>query len=109
MCAQHRLDVLDQVRELLKAGLPCRLLSTQLIEAGVDVDFPVVWRAMGPLDSIVQVAGRCNREGRLASGAMHVFRPADHKLPGDVYRAAADQAAISLAGSCATASASLAT
>ncbi len=86
MCAQHRLDVLDQVRELLKAGLPCRLVATQLLEAGVDVDFPAVWRAMGPLDSIVQVAGRCNREGRLPDGQlgqMHVFRPADDGLPRD--------------------------
>jgi len=98
MCPQHRLDLLQRIRERLVAGQPCRVVSTQLIEAGVDVDFPVVWRAMGPLDSIVQVAGRCNREGRLASGSMHVFRPVDHKLPPGVYRAAADQAAISLAG-----------
>lgn len=98
MCPQHRLDLIQRIRERLGAGLPCRVVSTQLIEAGVDVDFPVVWRAIGPLDSIVQVAGRCNREGRLAAGAMHVFRPTDHKLPPGVYRAAADQAAITLAG-----------
>lgn len=109
MCPQHRLDLIQRIRERLVAGQPCRVVSTQLIEAGVDVDFPVVWRAMGPLDSIVQVAGRCNREGRLASGAMHVFRPADHKLPPGVYRAAADQAAISLAGLGENASESLAT
>lgn len=85
MCAQHRLDVLERVRRLLACGAPCRLISTQLIEAGVDVDFPVVWRAMGPLDSIVQVAGRCNREGRLPdgrNGQVHVFAPADNGLPG---------------------------
>ncbi|MGI8602602.1 MAG: CRISPR-associated helicase Cas3' [Verrucomicrobiales bacterium] len=101
MCAQHRLDVLDQVRELLKAGLPCRLVATQLIEAGVDVDFPAVWRAMGPLDSIVQVAGRCNREGRLPNGLlgqMHVFFPTDDGLPRDgLYQTATGFAASMLA------------
>ena len=109
MCPQHRLDLIQSIRQRLRENQPCRVVSTQLIEAGVDVDFPVVWRAMGPLDSIVQVAGRCNREGRLAAGAMHVFRPADHKLPPGVYRAAADQAAISLAGLGETASESLTT
>jgi CRISPR-associated endonuclease/helicase Cas3 len=92
MCAQHRLDVLGRVRQLLAAGCPCRVVSTQLIEAGVDVDFPVVWRAMGPLDSIVQVAGRCNREGRLPDGQfgqVHVFSPADNGLPrGRLYQTA---------------------
>ncbi|MEI6278833.1 MAG: CRISPR-associated helicase Cas3' [Verrucomicrobiae bacterium] len=96
MCPHHRLALIQMIRERLRAGQPCRVVSTQLIEAGVDVDFPVVWRALGPLDSIVQVAGRCNREGRLASGDVHVFRPVDHKLPPGVYRAAADQAAITL-------------
>lgn len=97
MCPQHRLSLIENIRERLKAGQPCRVVSTQLIEAGVDVDFPIVWRALGPLDSIVQVAGRCNREGRLAAGEVHVFRPLDHKLPPGVYRAAADQAIITLA------------
>lgn len=97
MCPRHRLDKLREIRARLEAGQPCRVIATQLIEAGVDVDFPVVWRALGPLDSIVQVAGRCNRENRLAAGEMHVFRPVDHTLPSGVYRAAADQAAITLA------------
>lgn len=98
MCPQHRLALIRLIRCRLRKGLPCRVISTQLIEAGVDVDFPAVWRVMGPLDSIVQVAGRCNREGRLATGEMHVFRPADPRcLPPGVYRAAADQAAIILA------------
>jgi CRISPR-associated endonuclease/helicase Cas3 len=92
MCAQHRLDVLGRVRQLLAAGCPCRVVSTQLIEAGVDVDFPVVWRAMGPLDSIVQVAGRCNREGRLPDGQfgqVHVFTSTDNGLPrGRLYQTA---------------------
>jgi CRISPR-associated endonuclease/helicase Cas3 len=97
MCPEHRLGLIEEIRRRLRENQPCRVISTQLIEAGVDVDFPVVWRALGPLDSIVQVAGRCNREGRLAAGEMHVFRPADHKLPQGVYQAAADQAALTLA------------
>jgi CRISPR-associated endonuclease/helicase Cas3 len=97
MCAEHRLSLIERIRSRLREGRPCRVVSTQLIEAGVDVDFPEVWRALGPLDSIVQVAGRCNREGRRGSGVVHVFRPADHKLPPGVYRAAADQTAITLA------------
>ncbi len=96
MCPQHRLALIDEIRQRLSQGQPCRVVSTQLVEAGVDVDFPVVWRALGPLDSIIQTAGRCNREGRLAAGQVHVFRPADHKLPQGVYQAAADQAAIML-------------
>lgn len=96
MCPRHRLALIRLIRLRLRKGLPCRVVSTQLIEAGVDVDFPVVWRALGPLDSIVQVAGRCNREGRLAEGHVHVFQPADHKLPPGIYQVASDQTAIRL-------------
>lgn len=64
MCAKHRSEVLAEVRDMLKSGQPCRLVSTSLIEAGVDVDFPTVLRAEAGLDSIAQAAGRCNREGR---------------------------------------------
>jgi CRISPR-associated endonuclease/helicase Cas3 len=63
MCARHRSEVLAEVRQLLREGQPCRLVSTSLIEAGVDVDFPTVLRAEAGLDSIAQAAGRCNREG----------------------------------------------
>jgi CRISPR-associated endonuclease/helicase Cas3 len=75
MCAAHRTDVLDLIRERLdpQNPKPCRVISTQLIEAGVDVDFPVVYRAMTGLDSIAQAAGRCNREGRLKRGQVFVF------------------------------------
>lgn len=66
MCARHRSEVLAEVRDELKAGKPCRLVSTSLIEAGVDVDFPTVLRAETGLDSIAQAAGRCNREGKRA-------------------------------------------
>ncbi|MBV6273522.1 CRISPR-associated endonuclease Cas3'' [Alcaligenaceae bacterium CGII-47] len=64
MCAKHRSEVLAEVREQLRAGQPCRLVSTSLIEAGVDIDLPIVLRAEAGLDSIAQAAGRCNREGR---------------------------------------------
>jgi CRISPR-associated endonuclease/helicase Cas3 len=64
MCAKHRSQILEKVREDLLQGNPCRLVSTSLIEAGVDVDFPCVLRAEAGLDSIAQAAGRCNREGK---------------------------------------------
>lgn len=79
MCAKHRSRVLDNVRQRLQDGRPCRLISTSLIEAGVDVDFPVVLRAEAGLDSIAQAAGRCNREGRRdpASSEVLVFSTAN--------------------------------
>ena len=61
MCARHRSETLEEVRQRLKGGKPCRLISTSLIEAGVDVSFPRVLRAEAGLDSIAQAAGRCNR------------------------------------------------
>ncbi len=96
MCPAHRLRVIRLMCWLLRHGHPCRVVSTQLIEAGVDVDFPTVWRALGPLDSIVQTAGRCNREGRSERGNVHVFRPVEHKIPGGVYSAATGQATIAV-------------
>lgn len=64
LCPAHRRALLRTVRDRLAAGLPCRVVSTSLIEAGVDVDFPAVFREEAGLDSILQAAGRCNREGK---------------------------------------------
>lgn len=79
MCAKHRSEMLTEIRKRLKDGLPCRLVSTSLIEAGVDVDFPLVLRAETGLDSIAQAAGRCNREGKRApeDSEVRVFTVAD--------------------------------
>ncbi|MBP2144837.1 CRISPR-associated endonuclease/helicase Cas3/CRISPR-associated endonuclease Cas3-HD [Methanofollis sp. W23] len=73
MCPAHRSAVLAEIKVQLEAGVECRVISTQLIEAGVDIDFPVVYRAMTGIDSIAQASGRCNREGRLESGEVYLF------------------------------------
>ena len=88
MCPIHRRNVLKQVKEKLRKGEKCFLVSTQLIEAGVDIDFPFAVRAMGPLDSIVQTAGRCNREGSSKLGKTKVIIPEDNSLPPGVYTTA---------------------
>jgi CRISPR-associated endonuclease/helicase Cas3 len=81
MCAAHRSEVLQEVKGVLKSGGVCRLVSTQLIEAGVDVDFPVVFRAMAGLDSLTQSAGRCNREGKLSAPGRFVVYNAETSPP----------------------------
>ena len=78
MTPEHRKEKLKAIRQRLNDKLPCRVISTQLIEAGVDVDFPAVFRAMAGIDSIAQAAGRCNREGKLEGlGQVFVFNPAE--------------------------------
>jgi CRISPR-associated endonuclease/helicase Cas3 len=72
MCARHRSAVLAEVKRRLLREEPCRLVATQLVEAGVDVDFPEVYRAFAGADSLAQAAGRCNREGK-GRGRLHVF------------------------------------
>lgn len=89
LCAAHRQDVLTTVRARLAASEPVRLIATQCVEAGVDVDFPKVMRAWGPLDAIIQAAGRCNREGRLTEpGRLQVFLPEDEAYPPGGYEQA---------------------
>lgn len=73
MYPSHRKSQLAEIRRRLKEGLPCRVVSTSLIEAGVDVDFPTVFRELAGLDSILQAAGRCNREGKRSAGESMVF------------------------------------
>jgi len=76
MCGEHRSEVIAGIKAKLKAGESIRVVSTQLVEAGVDLDFPVVYRALAGLDSIAQAAGRCNREGKLSQpGQVVVFAP----------------------------------
>ncbi len=85
----HRMKVIEDVKRRLDQDSDCLLISTQCIEAGVDIDFPVAYRALGPLDSIAQVAGRCNRNGRNEYGIMYVFKPKEESqrtlYPGDDY------------------------
>jgi CRISPR-associated endonuclease/helicase Cas3 len=103
MCGQHRADVIARIRQHLDARCagdraPLRVVSTQLVEAGVDVDFPVVYRALAGLDSIAQAAGRCNREGRLGPGCGRVeviVRPVPRSLASLVR---AQQATVSVLG-----------
>ncbi len=89
MCGQHRSDVIDQIKHRLQEpDTPLRVVSTQLVEAGVDIDFPVVYRALAGLDSIAQAAGRCNREGHLFHfGKVVVFVPPTQPPPGHLRQA----------------------
>ncbi|HNX73725.1 MAG TPA: CRISPR-associated helicase Cas3' [Spirochaetales bacterium] len=96
MCAQHRSECIAEIKERLKTTEPVRVISTQLVEAGVDIDFPVVYRAMAGLDSIAQAAGRCNREGKLSAngvlGKVVVFTP-ERKPPAGILRKASETTA----------------
>lgn len=95
MMPAHRREVLGEVRRRLESKVEpmprCLLVSTQCIEAGVDVDFPEAWRAFGPYDSIVQAAGRCNRNGTAQKGQVHIFYPEDENYPRGIYDTATTQ------------------
>lgn len=92
MCGRHRSDVLTEVKSCISAGEPCLLVSTQLIEAGVDIDFPCVCREIAGVDSLVQAAGRCNREGRLRGyGRFVVFESSEYDIPSGYLLAAAQK------------------
>lgn len=81
MCAAHRMEVLTTIKQRLDEGRKCWVVSTQLIEAGVDLDFPAVYRSMAGIDSIAQASGRCNREGLRREGSVYVFWPEKHGMP----------------------------
>ena len=86
---EHRRAVLKIIRRRLKCALPCRVVSTSLIEAGVDVDFPTVYRAYAGLDSEIQAGGRCNRENRrpVQDSVVYLFKPEDkYRLPASMER-----------------------
>ncbi len=93
MCSAHIMEVIKLIKQKLKDNEPVRVISTQLVEAGVDIDFPVVYRAFAGLDSIIQAAGRCNREGKLNKkgelGQVFVFKPENGLLRGLMGKGAA--------------------
>ena len=89
MCGEHRSARISEIKQRLKDGKSTRVVSTQLVEAGVDVDFPVVYRALAGLDSLAQASGRCNREGLWDKGSVVVFVPPS-KIPAGYLRQAAE-------------------
>lgn len=92
LCPAHRLSIVEEIKRRQREAKRCIVVATQCIEAGVDLDFDRMFRAMAPLESLIQAAGRCNRNGRLPGGGrMTVFRPQEEGrlYPGDSYERAA--------------------
>lgn len=83
LCPADRKRLLAEIRTRLQTGMPCRVIATSLIEAGVDLDFPIAWREEAGLDSILQVAGRCNREGKRSTeeSSVTIFRLSGQSVP----------------------------
>jgi CRISPR-associated endonuclease/helicase Cas3 len=91
MFPAHRKQVIETIRTCLKNKEKILVASTQLIEAGVDFDFPCVYREIAPLESIIQSAGRCNREGSMTEmGSVNIFTLEDSGVPNKQYRALAE-------------------
>ena len=90
LCPAHRTKIIETIRRRQKERLPCRVVSTQCIEAGVDLDFDCLYRALAPLEAIIQAAGRCNRNGKSTCGELWVFVPSEeHLYPDSHYENAA--------------------
>ena len=89
MCAEERSEIISEIKNKLKANETVRVISTQLVECGVDIDFPIVFRALAGLDSIAQSAGRCNREGKNELGTLFLFCP-PNDAPAGLLRKACD-------------------
>lgn len=87
MCPVHRKEVIKAIHQALENEEPVLVSSTQLIEAGVDMDFPSVYRELAPLESIIQSAGRCNREGKNDKGDVYLFSLTESGQPSNEYRA----------------------
>lgn len=95
LCPVHRRRVLAAVKARLKRRLPVYLVATQVVEAGVDISFPLVLRAQGPLDSLIQAAGRCNREGEMEGrGEVVIFVPEEGGMPPGAYKRGNEQTRI---------------
>jgi CRISPR-associated endonuclease/helicase Cas3 len=92
MCPHHRKKTISEIIDDLdpKKGKSIAVVSTQLVEAGVDLDFPCVYRAIAPLDAVIQAAGRCNRNGSMKKGKVVLFDLLQHRMPDSTYRSCAD-------------------
>ena len=98
MCPDHRKKTISHIIASLKNDRRIAVISTQLVEAGVDFDFPTVYRAMAPLDAVIQAAGRCNRNDKLQGmkGNVVLFKLEKQKMPDATYSACADITEVSI-------------